>query len=403
MTNILSKKGDRKFQTGNVFIISFAHFFHDTYSSFLAPLLPLLIAKFGISYFFVSLLSVIQKLPSLSNPFVGVIADRICIKYLIIFSPFLTALCMSLLGIAPNYVVLAILLFIMGISSTLFHVPAPVLIKKAAGNNIGKGMSFYMLGGELARTIGPLVVLGAVSLWGLEGTYKLIPFSFLLSLFLYVKLKNIKNSNHFEKKLSIHKTFAKLAPFFIASSGIVFCRAAMKSALTLFLPTYLNTGGLSLWLAGIALSIVQFSGAFGTFFAGTISDKIGRKITLLIITIATPIFMWLFLVFNNIFMIPILVLLGISLFAVNPVLLALIHDSDSDRPSFINGTYMMINFVISAVTVVLVGVLIDLLGFEMAYKFSALLAFGAIPFVFMIPNHKEKSIKIVNVDDKFIE
>ena len=389
MKKILDIKKGKRFQTGNILTISFAHFFHDIYSSFLAPLLPLLIAKFSISYFFVSLLSVIQKIPSLSNPFIGLVADRICIKYLIIFSPLLTALCMSLLGIAPNYALLAILLFVTGISSTLFHVPAPVLIKKAAGGNIGKGMSFYMLGGELARTIGPLVILGAVSLWGLEGSYRLIPFGFLTSLFLYLKLKDIKNNNHFEKELSARKTFIRLAPFFIALSGIIFCRAAMKSALTLFLPTYLNAGGLSLWLAGISLSIVQFSGAFGTFFAGTISDRIGRKTTLLIITSATPIFMWLFLVFNNIFMIPILVLMGISLFAVNPVLLALIHDFDSDRPSFINGTYMMISFVISAVAVMLIGIFIDLIGFEMTYKVSALLAFGAIPFVFMIPDYNK--------------
>ena len=98
------------------------------------------------SYSLVGLLSVIQRLPSFFNPFIGVIADKICIKYLIIVAPFLTALSMSLLGVAPNYIILAILLFLMGISSTLFHVPAPVLIKKAAGNKIGKGKTPIIFG-----------------------------------------------------------------------------------------------------------------------------------------------------------------------------------------------------------------------------------------------------------------
>ena len=382
----------KKFQTASVLTISFGHFIHDVYSSFLAPLLPLLIEKLGISYFLAGILSVIQKFPSLFNPFIGIVADKICIKYLLIFSPLITAISMSLLGAAPSYTVLAILLFCMGISSTLFHVPAPVAIKQASGNKIGKGMSFYMLGGELARTVGPLVILGAVSLWGLEGTYRLIPFSFVASLFLYIKLKNIKKRKNFESKININKILVKLAPLFIVLSGIIFCRAAMKSALTIFLPTYLNAEGFSLWIAGISLSIIQFSGAIGTTFAGSISDKIGRKTVLLIVSIISPFLMLLFITLNKIFMIPILMVMGIFLFASNPVMLALIHDIDSDHPAFINGIYMTIGFIISAIAVMLVGFFADWVGFEMTYKLSAILSFGAIPFVFMLPDSKIKLI-----------
>ena len=39
----------------------------------------------------------------------------------------------------------------------------------------GKGMSYYMVGGELARTAGPMIILGVISWWGLEGTWRLIP------------------------------------------------------------------------------------------------------------------------------------------------------------------------------------------------------------------------------------
>ncbi|HHE37964.1 MAG TPA: MFS transporter, partial [Candidatus Cloacimonetes bacterium] len=39
----------KKFQSGNVLIISFSHLLHDVYTSFLAPILPLLITKLNIS------------------------------------------------------------------------------------------------------------------------------------------------------------------------------------------------------------------------------------------------------------------------------------------------------------------------------------------------------------------
>src|SRR6056297_2955543 len=152
----------KKFQLGNIITISSAHLIHDVHSAFLAPILPLLIQKLGISLSLAGLLDVIRKLPSLLNPLIGIIADKVCVRYFIIVAPFITGTVMSLLGLAPTYAVLVIMLLVAGISSTLFHVPAPVMVKNIAGKRTGKGMSFYMLGGELARTLGPLIITTAV-------------------------------------------------------------------------------------------------------------------------------------------------------------------------------------------------------------------------------------------------
>ncbi|MBT7887942.1 MAG: MFS transporter, partial [Deltaproteobacteria bacterium] len=91
------------FQTVDAVAISITHLLHDIYSSFLAPILPLLIEKLSISYSSAGFLTVAQRLPSLLNPFVGLIADKISIRYFVIFAPAITAISMSLLGIAPNY------------------------------------------------------------------------------------------------------------------------------------------------------------------------------------------------------------------------------------------------------------------------------------------------------------
>ena len=156
-------KNKKKFQFGNVLTVSFAHLSHDIYSAFLAPLLPLLISKLGITLSMAGLLDVTRKLPSLFNPFVGLIADRVCVRYFIIITPAITGIAMSLLGIASSYPILLILLFVAGISNTLFHVPSPVMIKHVSAEQVGKGMSYYMLGGELARTLGPLLITAAIS------------------------------------------------------------------------------------------------------------------------------------------------------------------------------------------------------------------------------------------------
>ncbi len=377
-------KTQKKFQSGNVLILSVAHTLHDIYSCFLAPILPLLIDKLSITLSGAGLLSVLGRLPSLGNPFLGLLADKIHMRYLIIIAPALTAIAMSFLGVAPTYGILALLLFAMGISSALFHVSCPVMVKHISGKRIGKGMSFYMFGGEIARALGPLIILGGISLWGLEGSWRLLFFGVGLSLILYFKLRHINISQDFKtqkKEKGAWQTFLMHLPLFSLLSGFIFFRAVMHSSLTVFLPTYLKFEGATLWFGGISLSLLQFSGALSTFFSGSLSDRIGRKTTLLIGALSTPLLMWFFISVKGILRIPFLILIGITLFSQSPILLALIHDIDHERPAFINGIYMAISFSLSALATVIVGILGDWIGLEATYKLAAVSACIAIPFV----------------------
>ena len=375
-----------KFQSGKVLTISFGHLMHDVYTSFLAPILPLLIQNLGISMYQAGILDVVRKLPSLFNPFVGLIADKVCVRYFVILAPAITALGMSLLGLIPNYWGLVIILFLVGISNTLFHVPAPVMIKQVSANNVGLGMSYFMVGGELSRTIGPLLITAAISWWGLSGSWRVLPLGLLASLFLYFKLKDVKinYSSSSKEQSDAKETWLKVWPVLKIITAITFFRTAMKIALTLYLPTYLNQNGSSLWLAGISLAILQFSGAFGTLGAGWISDKIGRKNTLIFATIANPILMWFFLSSPPVLQIPLLILLGLTLFAFGPVQLALVQDTNSAHPAFANGIYMTINFGISSVMAVLIGLGGDLIGLQQTFTICLIGALGAIPFGFML-------------------
>ncbi len=380
------KNEKKSYQSKNVFLVSFAHLLHDTYSAFLAPILPILIETLGISVFLAGFLDVIRKLPMLFNPFIGLVADRVCLKYFIIFAPAITAISMSFLGMADNYTVVAILLFVSGISSALFHVPAPVIIKNVSADRIGKGMSYYMLGGELARTLGPLIILGAISIWGLDGTWPLAIFGVVASFILYIKLKDldIKKENKTSTDKITKLSIKPFVPFFISIFGFSFFRSGMKAALTIYLPTYLIAKGESLWLAGIALATLQISGAVGTYVAGSLSDKIGRKKILYVISTLTPLLMLVFLYLDGYLLFPLLVIIGFFLFGVGPVMLALIHDIKSKRMSVVNGIYMTLNFLSASVTVMLVGLLSDILGFEQSFLIFTLLAFVSIPFIHFI-------------------
>jgi len=381
-----------KFQQGKVITISFAHFVHDVYSSFLAPILPLLIDKFSLSLSFVSFLTIIQRLPSLLNPLIGHIADKLPIRYVLIAAPALTATTMSLIGLMPSITMIIVLLLTSGIGVSFFHVPAPIMIKHVSGNRIGKGMSYFMLGGEIARSLGPLYILGGISLWGLEGTYRLLPLGLLASLLLYFKFKNIPIAEDFKKKRKETGAIAAVReqlPLFISLGGIVFFTSLVKGSLTTFLPTYMTENGASLWIGGISLAIVQFAGAAGTLFSGTISDKIGRRFTLMIMAITTPFLLLLFVfISHTIFTVPLLIVIGIIMFATTPVLLAEVNIINSEHAGLINGIFMTMNFIFSAFALLIIGVLGDLLGLKTTYIITALVSFGSILFIIRLPKEK---------------
>ncbi len=384
----------KQFKRSEVLTISFSHFAHDVYSSFLAPMLPLLINKLGISLTDAAFLDIARRIPSLFNPIFGLMAEKVNVKYIVILMPSITAISMSFLGLANSYIVALILLFVAGLSAALYHIPSPVMIKEASGDKVGKGMSFFMVGGETARTVGPLIITGAISLWGLEGTYRLVPFGLLASFLLFLKLRNFQVHSSFSKKIEkgdTKKFLKSYTPFFSAIGGFMLFQSAMKSVLVLYLPVYLTQNGSSLWYAGISLSVLQFFAVLGTLFSGSYSDKIGRYNMLLISSIVSSVFMVLFVYFHEVALFPLLAVIGFFLFATGPVLMASVQDLNSGMPTFANSLYMSVNFGVSSIIVFVVGKLGDNIGLNATYKVAAAMSFLCIAFVFVLKKTAKES------------
>ena len=383
----MDKPANSKFQLGRVLDISMGHFLHDVYSSFLSPLLPIFIERFGLSYFLAMSLSLYGRIPSIFDWYIGILADKVRIRYFVIVMPAVTAISMSLLGLAQNYWQLSILLFIMGWSVAFFHVPGPVLIRRVSGNRSGLGMSLYMLGGELARTFGPLLITSAVSWWGLEGSWRVMPVGILASIVLFFRLRNLKKVDFKPKPKggNAKDELKRHSKLYTAITGYTFSRGLVRGIFVTLLPAYVIYKGGDLWDGTYALMNIQFAGAVGTLFSGAFSDRFGNKKSLLFIAIISPL---LLLAYNytdgNINMI-ILSLIGLFIFGSNPILLALVQDVKTDRPSLNNGIYMTISFAFGAPTGLLVGLLADKTSLDAIYLFAPLFAAIAIPFTLMLP------------------
>ena len=383
-----------KFQWGGVLLISFCHMIHDIYTSFLSPLLPLLIEKLSINLTQAGLLGTIVQLPSLLNPLIGRWADKgDRARLFIVLGPVLTSVPMSLLGLAPTYSVLILILLVVGISTSVFHVPAPVMVGRLSGDRKGLGMSFFMIGGESARMLGPLAAVGAVSLWGLEGYYPVMVVGIASSIIIFMRFKDVPVSLNRRSPGSLREAYIEIKPIMKPLTLILFSRGFMHGSLATFLPIFIKQETGSLWLAGAALAMYEASGVAGIFTAGPLSDTIGRKRILGFQLMSAPFFSAPFYCFKRL----------VERYCAYPDrFYTSVHNTcyacndpgTRKKQPFCSrtGFYMMISFIARSAVIVLIGFCGDLVGLKITYYISAVMGIAGIPFLFMLPENENKIV-----------
>jgi FSR family fosmidomycin resistance protein-like MFS transporter len=364
------------------------HFVHDTYSAFLAPLLPLLIEKLSLSLAQAGALQLFTQFPAILTPFIGYLADIVSLRYFVILAPAATATAMSLIGVAPNYTMLAILLFVAGISTAAFHAPAPAMVGRISGRQLGKGMSFFMAGGELGRTVGPLLAVWVVSLWSLDGFYRIVVVGWAASFILYWRLHNIPARPKERQDLRVilpaaRRLFGPLLAF-------VFPREFMLTGLAVYLPTFMDREGSSLWLAGAALSLWELAGVGGVLFSGTFSDRLGRRAVLLIASVSASGLMVLFLYVEGWLIVPVLLALGFTSLSTTPVMLAMAQEQLPNNRAMANGVLISFFFLVRPVAAYAIGLMGDYFGLHTAFLGAALISLLAIPAIFFLPQAEIK-------------
>ncbi len=379
------KKSDNTFHTDQVATIAGGHFTHDTYSAFLAPLLPLLKERLASNYAFTGGLAIFTQLPSLMNPFIGYLADRISLRYFIIFAPAITGTLMSCVGLTSNYVMLAMLLTAVGFSISTFHAPAPAMIARVSGDRVGKGMSMFMAAGEMGRTLGPIAVAAGVSWFGLEGLWRMAFVGWAVSGILYLRLRHVAARPQSKTAVSAATFWPKARRLFPIFTWLMITRILMLASLTTFLTLYINdVREGNLWLGAAALTILEGAGVVGALFAGTLSDKLGRVRVLLVLTTLSAIIMLTFLYAPNWAIVPLLIGLGLTAISPQPVLLAVVQDEFAENRALANGSYLAVNFTVRAMGIAIVGVLADKIGLQSSFIIGGVVMFTGIPAILML-------------------
>jgi len=173
--------------------------------------------------------------------------------------------------------------------------------------------------------------------------------------------------------------------------ALVSLRSMMVMATTIFLPLYLTEQGASLWVAGAALSIVEAAGIAGALAGGWISDHVGRRAVMILGQIVAPLALIAFLAADGWVRVAIVPIIGLSLLAVPPVLMALVQERFPDSRALANGVFLSMNFVIRSIAAIAYGAFGDAFGLSTSMYIAAAAMFVGLPLIWMIsPSSKPR-------------
>ncbi|HHQ47521.1 MAG TPA: MFS transporter, partial [Acidobacteria bacterium] len=349
----MGERAKHRFDTGSVGAIAAAHAVHDTYSAFLPPMLPVFVERLALSRADAGLLTVFLQFPSFAQPWLGRLGDRVDPRPFVILTPAVTAVAMSLLGVAPGYAWLAVLLVIAGCSSAALHAVGPALAGRRSGPAVGRAMGFWMVGGEAGRAMGPLVVASGIRILGLKGTPWLMLAGLLASAMLFGRLRRIPWRRDLEqvKRHGEDVRLAALVPVMVPMAGLLTARAFILAVITTYLPLFLREAGGSLWASGAALTVVEVAGVAGALLGGAASDRWGRRRLIAASMTLTPLLVVAFVLGSSTVRMALLAPMGFVGLSVAPSLMASVQDAFPADRGLVNGIYQAMNFVVRSVVV----------------------------------------------------
>ncbi len=377
---------DRK----GVALMAWAHFAHDLYPSFLGVLVPAVQTKLAIPLAVASLMVPAQQMPSILQPFVGYLADRTSRRWFVILTPATAALALSLVGLAPHFAVVVLLLLCSGLSSAAFHAPAVALVGEFGGRHTGRAMAIFMTGGELARTLGPLLITAAIALLTLEGTAIIMVVGIVAALTLFFTL-DTRAGDTAARRLQSQQTLRPLLrerwlPI-TGLLGVTVLNTVAITPMTFFLVKLLQTRGHSDLYGGVALSTLYASGIVGGLTGGTLSDRLGRRSTLALSALLTAPLTFLYLALENgsWAVLGLIVLIGLAAMPPRAVTLALANDLLPEARGPMAGLTLASSFVAQSLAALGFGTLADLIGIGPAFWWSAGVSLLGLLFIPLIP------------------
>lgn len=274
-SNLNKPKHDRRYS----YLMMIAHLCDDLNQGALVAVIPFLVLHNGYSYAEVTALLLASNAASaIIQPLFGWLGDKKPRPWLMAAGIFLAGIGMAGVGVLPNYPLIMASAMLSGIGVAMFHPEGGRLGNLTAGEQKGKGMSIFAVGGKLGFTFGPLVATAAITLWGLPGTLIFIIPSTLCAAILLSQNKALLSYSNPDKQSSDDSLYQDNWVGFGFVMGAISCRSIMYYAFLSFISLFLvyNLGQEEAFASSV-ISLFALVCAVGTIASGWAGQLLGAK------------------------------------------------------------------------------------------------------------------------------
>jgi FSR family fosmidomycin resistance protein-like MFS transporter len=285
--------GDRvRPATRLIALLALGHLVTDINQGSLPALLPFLKNAHGLSYAAVgSIVLAANLMSSLIQPVFGYLSDRTTRRWLLPLSVATSGTGLALTGVAPNYMSLFVLIFVMGLGVAAYHPEGYKTATGVAGDRKATALSWFSLGGNIGVAIGPPLITALVTGFGLVGSLGMLVPSLVMAGLLVAVLPWIaaaaapRSLSHAVMRGGVNRPGAMAVLI-----TVVAIRSMASTGFTTFIPFYyVDHLGSDPRVVGPLLFVFLGAGAVATVIAGPLADRWGaRSITRWAFAAAVP-------------------------------------------------------------------------------------------------------------------
>ena len=262
-------------------LIFLGHVWVDASQNILPVALVILKDSFGLSYFQVgAVMMTLNLTSSVIQPIFGHISDRIQTGWFVPIGVLWTAVAMGMLGWAPSYVTVLLLVGLSGLGTAAFHPRAMMAVHLVSGKRRGFGQAIFATGGNLGFAIGPMIGSFLLLGFGMHATFAVIIPGLLLVIVMFayrgdfLKRTIVPLQTDPDAKDAGPSSIPWIA--LIALCLIVTLRSWVYVSFITYLPMFLEKQGIALKSGSLMLTVFLACGAVAGLYGGHLSDRIGR-------------------------------------------------------------------------------------------------------------------------------
>jgi FSR family fosmidomycin resistance protein-like MFS transporter len=376
------------------------HFVGDSYGSFLAPLLPLLIVRHDLDLKQAGLLAAVLSISSqLTQPAWGYLADRWPGRRFAIAGPLIMAVCISAIGLAPTVAVLVLALACGGSGMAAFHPEAASLARQASGSRAALGLSLFISGGNLGFAFGPVVVTTLVAAFGLPGTaWGVVPglIGFLVLLKLVPRRREVAREDRSTSPAAraTSRGPSAMVPL-LNLCTISILRGIVTVSFVTFLPVLFASRGVELWRGGQFVTVFLLAGAVGGVTGGYAAERFGNKRVMgVTLMLAAPV-LWAAIWTTGPWQAVALFMGGALLVASHPVSVSLAQSLAPHRAGTVAAFMIGVAMGLAGLLMPLVGALADARGVDVGLAVMVLASVLAALLVIPLPAAASREVQVV--------